>query len=365
MKIFYLPVLCACLLATACSESNMMTIVDKDGSCERILSSSASDEFVKGDISENPFPVDLNGWKISWRFRNEKLHTDWPSAHLQRPATDSSVVAVWATRRFSSVKELADSFNFRKGHAWEGIHLKPDFEKKIRWFYNYYTYKETFSGLPVQLPVSASKYFTSEESGYWLTGVPDITKGMNGAEAKTVLESIESKAERWYAHNIFELQYVALLNHLNLFPGNPGRDTLLRYKDTLFSLIRTQDILSKESEGAMGVLLNKYFHTTSFNLLLNESDDRAKEVLEPEAVKKLSRYFDATVSYKLMMPGEVFSSNGVLVKDTLSWKVDALRLLNGNYVIEATSRKLNVWVIALAVLVVVSAIVVLLRKKVF
>lgn len=349
----------SCLLLAACnSNGDMTTIINNDGSCERVFSSAVSNEFIKGDTTDNPFPVNLTGWTVSWKAKDEKLRTQWPFKNWQGEKNDSLFkVTALVSRHFASVQELSDSFRFKSNYPWANIRISPVLEKKFRWFYSYYNYREVFSGLPVKLPVPINRYLTREEAGYWLTGQPDITRGMNGAEVRDLLDDIGARANKWFMHNLFEFQYAALLDNLSLFPGSPDRKLMIEKKDSVFAL--SDDNFSETS---IVSALNKYFHTKAFNPLLNDKDERMKKVTDPESAEKVSRYFEANINYRLIMPGVLLHSNGVMSGDTLSWKVNAYRLLNGDYTIEASSKKLNIWAWLLSILIILIVPVLLVRK---
>ncbi|MFT3903412.1 MAG: hypothetical protein QM727_09575 [Niabella sp.] len=366
MKTIFYIMIAGCFLLTSCNNNDdMTTIVNGDGSCERIFSSKVSDEFIKGDTSDHPFPVNLKGWTINWKAKDGELRTHWPFKNWQGEKGDSLFrVTAIISKRFAFVRELSDSFRFKHDYPWADIRISPALEKKFRWFYSYYTYREVFSGLPVKPPVPINRYLTKEEAGYWFTGQPDITRGMNGVEAKDLLDDIEAKANKWFMHNLFEFQYATLLGNLSLFPGSPDRKLMLEKKDSVFA--RSYDDFVN-ADIRIGIALNKYFQTKAFNPLLDNKDERMKRIIEPEGVERFSRYFEAHINYKLIMPGELLRSNGVLTGDTLSWKVDAYRLLNGDYTIEASSKKTNIWAWILSVFIILAASVFLFkgnRKKI-
>src|SRR3954463_9283518 len=88
MKPGYVSILLLCVFVSACSSNNMTTIINDDGSCERILSTAVADKFIRGDTTDQPFPVDLHKWKISWTFKDNTVHTDWPVSNWQRTDND-------------------------------------------------------------------------------------------------------------------------------------------------------------------------------------------------------------------------------------------------------------------------------------
>ncbi len=341
---------------TACNNNNNITTrVNSNGSCERILAATVDEKFINGDTAEQSFPVDLYGWNITWMYKDSTVHTQWPEKNWKKDKKDSAeTITAFAVRQFKSTQELTDSFRFKSAHPWHKIPMKAHFKKEFRWFYTYYTFQEEFSELPVQLPVPVNKYLTKDEAGYWFSGMPDISKGMNGIETKELLDQLELKVNKWGMHNLFEYQYGELVKNLALFPGNPGKGRLLEEKDKVFAIFY-KNYQQDSNELNIGIALDEHFKSPAFAFVLKSGREDIKNIAEPPAFDSLTRYFDANINYKLLLPGKVVSTNGVAANDTLTWKIDAYRLLNGNYEVEAVSRKLNYWFILLSVLLAAGA----------
>jgi hypothetical protein len=68
------------------------------------------------------------------------------------------------------------------------------------------------------------------------------------------------------------------------------------------------------------------------------------------------RYFFKAINYKLIMPGKVFPPENVIKQgDTLNWSLTAYRLVPEDFVIEATSRKANIWAWIVSALIILLA----------
>lgn len=67
--------------------------------------------------------------------------------------------------------------------------------------------------------------------------------------------------------------------------------------------------------------------------------------------------------YKLVMPGEVLSSNGVRHGDTLQWNLTAARFFLDDFTLEAQSRKLNVWMILIIAGLFITTIIAFAAKR--
>lgn len=355
----------ACGLLAACnSDDDMTTVVNSNGSCDRILVATVDEKFIQGDTTEHPFIMDLNGWDIQWKYKDENIRTDWPVKGWKKEPQDSAeVIKAIAHRHFNSVQQLADSFRIKPSHTWNRIMIKPVLEKRFRFFYTYYNYKESFSKLPIKLPVPVSKYLSADEAGYWLAGRPDIMKGMNGSEAKQILDNIEEKVAKWVMHNLFEMQYSEVLRNLELIVNHPPKAIMNAKKNSVFALYYA-NYPKGEIKIDLMPILDKSFNTQAFgNFAKAGNDNLLQQINEPEAFKQFIAYFDTNINYKLVMPGYVIESDGISSHDTLNWKIDAYRLLNGDYTMEASSKKVNLWAFVAAALVVVGAIALFFIKR--
>jgi hypothetical protein len=73
--------------------------------------------------------------------------------------------------------------------------------------------------------------------------------------------------------------------------------------------------------------------------------------------KEFISYFGKSFKYKLILPGKITEPNNAIVKgDTLIWKLTAYHMIPANYVIEAQSRKANVWAFILTGIILIITI---------
>ncbi|HRO85750.1 MAG TPA: hypothetical protein PK110_13070 [Niabella sp.] len=356
------------LLAAAfwygCNPTDMTTIIHDDGSCTRFFSQTVSPEFMQGDTSKNPFPVDLDAnWKVKWSYRTPDYHSHWPVKEWkwEKNDTDKIITAI-AIREFKSVKEMSDSFRFKSDYGWHDLRVNAQLEKKFRWFYTFYTYKETFPQLPIKYKIPIDKYLTKDEASFWLTGRPNLLQGMNGIEIKDFTADLENKFGRWMLENIWEMQYEALLTHLNLFPNAPDKEKVKNAKDNLFKIVQKLD-LDKALNFNIGRLLNNYFKTSAFDSLADEENAAMKPITEPEDIRTFSNFNSQSINYKLMMPGKLMETNGAVSNDTISWKVDSYRMMNSAFQLQATSKKFNIWPSFVSAIIVIAGLFFLFYKK--
>lgn len=358
------------IIFCSCQPTDITTVIDGDGSCTRVFSRNADSAFIAGDTSHNPFPVKLTkDWKVQWKLSSQQQFNNWPGNNFGQQINDSTSIMAIASYHYNTVQEMADSFRFIENHEWHNFKITPRLEKKFRWFYTYYKYEETYPKLPLQLKVPLDKYMTEEESSYWLTGSPNLCEGMNGYEANSYNNDLERKFGHWMLQNAWEAQYDMLLKNLQHFAGHPQYNKMLDEKDSIFENSILKNLNLKLENGnpdySLGNTLNKHFRTSVFSKLddSNSTDSIINIIKNPPLLEAFSSYSSISFNYKLLMPGNILNANGVNKNDTLTWRIDAYRILKGDFTIEATSRKLNAFVTIISLLAAAGGIVFFIVKR--
>ena len=113
----------------------------------------------------------------------------------------------------------------------------------------------------------------------------------------------------------------------------------------------------------IGEVLNRYFKTTAFTPLLNEQNQISRELNNPAEIEKLNDYTSTFFKYRLVMPGNLLTANGMIQQDTISWNLDATKMLNSDYTLTATSKKMNLWAVIVSAVIGILALVLLFRKR--
>jgi len=359
------------LLAISCTNpTEMMTVINPDGSCYREFVESADAAFMTGDTTDNknPFPVTLDStWQISWTYGNQSLSTIFP---LSKAACDSMMASaladesmtgkdkrtlftVIAHKDYPSVEAMGKSFTLKPSHEWSTMNVSCQLEKKFRWFYTYYEYKEIYPKIETHFALPIGKYMSEDEACFWFTGEPDILNGMNGMEIREYMGDLEDKYNRWFAQNAWNDQYAVLLENYDQLSDKPvTREQLALLKDTIFEK-EVKDVQDVDMEK----ILNKYFQTQVFSELWL-SDESQMNVFEHQyAERPFVLYQQRSFNYKLKMPGKIMlPTNAVIKGDTMVWKLTAFRMMHDDYIIRAQSRKSNVWAFIVTGLVLVLAI---------
>jgi len=367
--LFYIAV----MFVVSCAQpTEMLTVINSDGSCYREFKLNVDRTFLLGDtVSKlNPFPVDIDStWIVSWKFKNSEWFTQFPA----RKSTIDSIVKnikskekstvdgenisddflVLACKNYTSVEEMSINFKLKKSHKWSEMKVKYDLEKKFRWFYTYFTYRETYPKIKYNFEIPIEKYMSKEEAQFWFTGKPDMLKGMNGIEIREYVGNLEDKYNKWVTYNSWNSDYQVLLANYNQLIKQPvSKARLALLKDTIF------DSKVKESQDFnMEKILNEYFKTNAFSLLWNGEDSPMTKFEKDFDEHGFMRFFTESFNYKLIMPGKVIQpNNAVMLGDTIELKLTAYRMIPADYVIEAQSRKANVWAFILTGIILIVAV---------
>lgn len=366
----------AMLFVVSCTQpSDMLTVVNSDGSCYREFTANGSAQFLAGDTTAklNPFPVEINStWKITWQYKDAKLRSDFP---IKKSVCDSIIqnidsekesdkylkdedksrgkLLVFARHNYKSVDELANQFKLKPSHPWSKMKVKYSLEKKFRWFYTYYTYREVYPRIKINFEIPIEKYMTKDEAQYWFTGKPDILQGMNGIETRQYIGDLEDKYNNWFAQNSWNAEYKKLISNYDQVADKPvSKERLELMKDTLFN-----SNPGKSPDFNMEKCLNSYFKTKAFTPLWAGENSPMKKYENDFNNQSFVQYFAGSFTYKLILPGKVIhSTDATILGDTLSWRLTAYRMIPADYLIEAQSRKANSWAFILTAIILIIAI---------
>lgn len=355
--------MCLMILGLAsCSDKDMLTVINADGSCYREFTAQVDSAFMTGSIEENnPFPVSIDStWQIAWKYAGSAdVHTNFPlnASDYAWTVQDGELVVkqkfeVLVRKNYSSVNEMAEQFKFKISHPWNDMEVNYALDKKFRWFYTYYVYDEIYPKIEHNFsPID--KYMTEEESQFWFTGQPDLLKGMNGFEIAEYTTELEGKYEKWLAQNYWEAMYRVFVDHYDELGLTIPKNRFEALRDSIFQIGSLEDI---DTDNVVAKMDN-YFATDKFSQFNKDDNQLLKNFDNDFWAQDFIKYFDGSFTYKLIMPGKVLKAeNAVQQNDTLVWRLTAFRMVADDYTIEAVSRKTNSWAFAVTGLIVLIAI---------
>jgi len=367
----------ALIVATSCSNTpdKMLTVIHADGSCSREFSAYADSAFMTGTISEetNPFPVEIDStYFIAWKYKGGETRTDFPISQsmydsllltdttTSKPTNAEDDFLVFASRNYKSVEEMSKESKIKPSHPWNGMDAKYSFEKKFRFFYSYFTYKETYPKIDFPFDVPIENYMEKEEADFWFTGKPNLVQGMNGLETREYTNELGKRYDKWFARFMWYSQYGVFIVHYDTINSPPvSKEELARLKDTIFEASYKSDEIMDE----MSVCLDNFFETKVFSEFSKTRDSLMGEHHKDVGEQNFALICGNSYAYQLIMPGEIIFTNGVNRNDTLNWHLDVNRMFRGDYTIEAQSRKLNAWMLIFTGLLAITAIVIFIYKR--
>ena len=217
--------------------------------------------------------------------------------------------------------------------------------KRFRWFYTYYDYKAVFSGLDGLLPLSLDGYLTDEQQVLFFrgAGAPD---SWNGIEMYTLLDDMNRNFARWYSDAVYEVMCGIFRPYCT-----PGQCEVMY-------LVR-DDYMKKNGSEAVFAMKPDEFEDrlvavapeSGFGKIYEANSDDVDEAYEREA--RIASCFETVFMYSISLPGRYVDGNALdFVEGNPVWKVDAFRLMCGDLTLEATSRKMNVWILILTFVVI-------------
>ncbi len=358
--------ICSIILVSCAEHSEMLTVINPNGSCYREITENVNPSFLTGDsIMDNKFPVDVDSASnIRWKCNESEWINKFPvsknfldSIVKNNPDNNKSkekenTFLAKLRLDYTSVNELNEKFKLKQSHEWSKMDVKHSLDKKFRWFYTYYDYCETYPQLKTDLKIPLDKYLTKEEASFWFTGQPNLVQGMNGIEIREFVGKLEDAYNIWYGLNLWSNEYDVLIENYDLIKNKPVPvERLMELRDTIFMGIKDKD------KYEMDDVLNTFFKTTAFSPLW-KGDSSVMKIYEKSVdQQEYMTFFAKGFNYKLIMPGKVTKAiNAVQLGDTLSWKLTAYRMAVSDYTIEAQSRKTNIWAFIVTGLLVFVAI---------
>lgn len=327
--------LCA-FLFSACLDENIRTIISADGSCQRIIR--VENQRSASPLDDQLFPRPSGGgWTVKWdtiksNFENQYTYT--------------------ASKYFRTPEELhAEYVNTRESGRF-GIDVSLN--RKFRWFFTYFDYKETFNYHNPYGHVPVTKFLTSEEIRlYQRTGKND---------------SLQEKVDRWknwdFGEEIYSRFITVARQHDSMAAYIP---LIMNTKGELFSRWEKMDSTEKANKKAQEGKKHTSAHSgdSTKPAAKDDTDEQIKKVFVDlwgkEAFRVLGPMVDTVCKaafdeshtsspdpdnwkFAAEMPGLLLDANSATVKgNAVEWKFDQDQVRVGDFVMSASSRVANPW----------------------
>ena len=346
--------LTAIILLTSCSQSDikMHTIINEDGTCSR--------EVAYSNVMSQQERDSLWGKnKIGWSQPiPESLNIDaFDNSHTDIGKGDT--VTTTFSKTFRSAEEMCQQTPLQMNG--KRLHSKATLDKRFRWFYTEYTFKEVFACVGDTFKIPATNYADKDEVSFWFTGQPNLIQGMSGAEASEKLNKMEPKITKWLNDNLFKTCFDFIANHYDSIASPPvSREQFLALHDSMAKkmLEGHDDILEIKPTEAF----HDFFHSDAYAMFFDDETPCGKAMNNELANRMNILWF--SVPYTLSLPGTIVDAGTGIVKDgIIIYPLTGERLIPQDYVITATSRVTNVWAFVVTILVIILAIGSLIYKR--
>ncbi len=314
--------------AQGCNDSyTVTTIISTDGSVDRVIEWSKDGGSSRYSTNDLPLPTDST-WQVNWKTSGTK---------------DSGLVFT-ASKHFTTFEALAAEY-VRMNDSTK-LKVDVDVQKKFRWFYSYFEYRETYKAFHPLTLVPANEFFSADE----------ISRFM----ANNISDSLRIRFENWQQRNMFELVYRRLCSAAERLddPALPV-SSLEANKEALYREM-TSDKPGKSQSGTT----SKGDHGEV------EAEAVLREVLQTAAVEKLRAPLaraisDAVNDYEIrnsiagkytnsvVMPGVILETNaGDVSGNRVTWTFSEDQLSMMDLAMRVESRVVNVWAIVVTGVVV-------------
>ena len=356
------------LLTGSCLDYTVETKVNTDGSIFRQY-------WVRGD-STAVFGGSLripagDPWHINHVYDNKEKDDT---------ASEKSQYVYQASRTFKDVKELNDWMN--SDTSAETVKVKVDLQKKFRWFYTHYEYREVF---PMSFPfkrLPVDSFLTEMEQSiatyddkvvYSPTERKMILKKdtltyrytpADSAAMKQISEKCQEKMLRWATASFVE-EYIHILE--TDFRDLAATKEIRQKADTF-----TGVIFRKVPQMFLDTLLDVRLLASTGDSLIGSGELEDLLARNPEAFRPVNDkieqldLMDISDDYyqSLSMPGTVFLTNADQIKDEmLFWDFDPNSFGFKDYVMTASSRVANPWTMGFTGIVAVFLGMILFKRS--
>ena len=167
---------------------------------------------------------------------------------------------------------------------------------------------------------------------------------------------------KWYNESLFEIR----LETIEEWEAKSGNKTFISKLKADKDAIKKSAMSKGEDTDLDSIdmyrLLDTFYQTDHFTTAYQQKDKDQINRLFEEKCRPIE-LFNHQIKYELNMPGQLITTNTTLHEgETPYWKIDAYRLLPGDYTLEAQSRVPNIW--AFIVTGLLGILPVLLRSRV-
>lgn len=307
----------------------MTTQIHDDLSAERTIYSNADSSWMAGDRKENPF-----------FFRTGE---DWKTGTVAAPFDkdfygETRTMNIYAVRQVRDMDELRLEAEDNEIDGSPILSPEETIQKRFRWFWTMFDYRAEYRKIE-DLPVPVSEYIDSSRQEIFFRRA-QTPPDWNGIEMYCALDEINTEFAKWYTHSTYKVSY-GIIYRL----ADEGMRAIMRnfHEEELDSIISSSD--EDITPSVLCSRLDGFCKDSRFSRLFSGNRDEADSLYSEK--EKIIWYFNDCILSEIRLPGKLVSTNASAFNcGNPQWKIDGYRLLYDDLVLEATSRKVNIWAFA-------------------
>ncbi len=364
---FYIIVVAVALLMTSCrnNDSQMLTIINEDGTCSREMSFHPYPKEVMAQLNE---PIESSclhfgtDWQRTWSVAGDSVRHPCPMTEaqwdsLRRPEENvSNKILMHTKRNYQNVGEMSDSLTSIVGHLFKAT---ASLDKHFKWFYTDYLYQETLTITDIEkiFSVPLDRFVSADTASYWFTGQPNLAEGLTGAEQKELLDAIEAGISHWFSACTMSsiCDFIANVHYDEVKNPPVSKEQFLALKDSIVMspTVRNLDLFCNISQ--VSKIIKDFYHSDAYTPLFSDSTKWERRL---ETKYKSYEYLMMMAPQLVyVMPGKVIDGGaGVIEGNVVHYKFSGERMIPHPYDVVITSRVTNVWAFAATFLIILVAI---------
>lgn len=364
---FYIIVVAVALLMTSCrnNDSQMLTIINEDGTCSREMSFHPYPKEVMAQLNE---PIESSclhfgtDWQRTWSVAGDSVRHPCPMTEaqwdsLRRPEENvSNKILMHTKRNYQNVGEMSDSLTSIVGHLFKAT---ASLDKHFKWFYTDYLYQETLTITDIEkiFSVPLDRFVSADTASYWFTGQPNLAEGLTGAEQKELLDAIEAGISHWFSACTMSsiCDFIANVHYDEVKNPPVSKEQFLALKDSIVMspAVRNLNLFCDISQ--VSKIIKDFYHSDAYTPLFSDSTKWERRLETKYKSYEYLMMMAPQLDY--VMPGKVLDGgDGVVEDNVIHYKFSGERLIPHPYVITATSRVTNVWAFVATFLIILVAI---------
>jgi hypothetical protein len=338
------------MMFSACMDTQVTTILNADGSLDRILEVQSDSKLE--NYSGLPFPIDST-WQMVYKY--DTLNSGKPHIYSFK-------------KHYTSADEI--NLEYKKTqNALSKFNRAVKVEKKFRWFYTYFTYDEDYTKMARGNYKPFEMYLSDIEKEVRKIKEPDSISRilqLDSSKVNSFKKGIDEKYDNWTKDNLFGEVFIIMEQDMKTCRvTNIKIEDIKEQKDSINKFIDSIGI----DKGAIKFYkaLNKLFNTNEFDKIINSKKTGLNQL--NDEVSYVIALTGTGFKYNLQMPGLLLDTNAETIKgNMLNWEFVPFEAYFVGSSKHAESRIINVWAFVVSGILLIGILVLLLipglrRKK--